>query len=680
MSTVLNRKVFLVFLVLLLVTVVAYYQVFHCDFLEYDDGVHVTNNPNVNQGLSVDSVFWAFKTLNAPRLGHWQPVTWISHMLDCEFFGLNPSWHHLHNLLIHVINVLLLFWILRRMTGAVWRSFFVAVLFGIHPLRVESVAWITERRDVLSGMFFMLTVASYIRYIERRSFFRYLLMALFLALGLMSKSMLVTVPFVLLLLDFWPLDRFGKKHEGKFSFFSLIIEKIPLFVLVAGSCVVALIAAQEHALHRTVGIIYSMSNAFISYVTYIIKMFYPARLAVMYPLQSYIPGWKPIASVLFLIFVTVFVFMGRRKRYLPVGWFWYLGMLVPIIGFVQIGDQAIADRYTYLPLIGLSIMFTWGVSDILGRWRSGRIFLGICSACLVLAMVVGTMLQVRYWKDSFSLFKRSSEVTKNNYIMLNNYGSLLLARGRTDEAFGQFEKALRANPEHAKAHCNIGIVFYNRGEIDNSIASYKRAIEIDPEYVNAHYRLGQALSDKGQIDEAIEHFHEVLRLDPKHPMVNYHLAAIYHKRGDLEQMVKHCIAGLAVTPGFVELRINLARTLSRLGRMRECVEQYYKVLEYQPERIDVLDHLARILATSNDPEVANAQDALKFAELACSLQDYKNAYLLDTLGIAYAASGDFDNAIKYSEQAIQRAGGDKKLSGEVKKRIELYKSGRPYKE
>ena len=471
---------FLVYAVLALASLIAYEPVHRNKFINYDDNDYVAENPYVRSGITRESVIWAFTTRHA---SNWHPLTWLSHMLDCQFFGTNPLWHHLMNLLFHVANTLLLFWVLKRMTGALWPSAFVAAVFALHPLHVESVAWAAERKDVLSGFFWMLTIAAYVRYAERPGIARYLLVFSALCLGLMAKPMLVTLPFVLLLLDYWPLGRFQGRHAA--TIYRLIGEKAPLFALAAVSSVVTYIAqrgAGAVLLGQKLPLKLRAANAAVSYVSYIGKMIYPSRLAALYPHQaSRLPLTQPIVCLVILIIVSAgIIYAARRARFLAVGWLWYLGTLVPVIGLIQVGVQAMADRYTYLPSIGIFIIVAWGAAGLLAGWRYRKIVLAISASIVLAALLLCTRMQVRHWQNSFTLFGHTLEVTERNYIMQNNYGNLLYQNGHPAEAAAHFEEALRINPKHTGALNNLGVISYSQGRIGWAIAHWTKAEKLKP--------------------------------------------------------------------------------------------------------------------------------------------------------------------------------------------------------
>ncbi len=448
--------ILLIYVVLAVVTFIAFEPARLNGFVNYDDDDYVTKNPQVSAGITPESVRWAFTT---PYMANWHPLTWLSHMLDCELFGLNSLWHHLTSLSFHIANTLLLFWVLKRTTAAVWQSAFVAAAFALHPLRVESVAWVAERKDVLSGFFWMLTMALYVRYTERVSIGRYIAVFLSFGLGLMAKPMLVTLPFVLLLLDYWPLGRFQFGQDAGYrSLFHLVREKVPLFVLSVASSVVTFIIQQSAGAMKpaeSFGLSTRISNAIVSYMGYIFKIICPSGLAPLYPHPGgNLPRWQPIVFFVILAVASAAVIYMRR-RYLIAGWLWYLGTLVPVIGLVQVGEQAMADRYTYLPSIGIFIMVGWGANELLERWRYRKMGLGISAAMVLAALLICTRTQVRYWQNNLTLFKHTIEVTSNNFVMHSNYGNALLEEGRIEPAIENYNEGLRIKPNYAAAINNL---------------------------------------------------------------------------------------------------------------------------------------------------------------------------------------------------------------------------------
>lgn len=697
-----------IYLALTIVTLIVFGQVCRNGFVGYDDPYYVTNNPHVKYGISRESVIWAFtSTFSA----NWHPLTWLSHTADCQLFGLNPLWHHLTSVLFHTANTLLLFWILKRMTGKIWASAFVAAAFALHPLHVESVAWVAERKDVLSGLFWMLTIASYIRYTEHQSIGRYLLVFLVFGLGLMAKPMLVTLPFVLLLLDYWPLGRFQLEHRLQSSW-RLIIEKVPLLVLSAASSTVAYIAQQSGGameLGERYPLSIRLSNAAVSYIAYIGKLIYPSRLAVLYPyLGDSLPLWQPIVSLLILAAISAGVIYSAR-RYLVTGWFWYIGTLVPVIGLVQIGNQMMADRYTYLPSIGIFIIAAWGADELAARWRYRKTILGICAGIALAALSVCTLLQIRYWRNSTALYERAISVTENNYIMHSNYGTSLSEEGRDDEALKQLSIALQINPRYYYAHYGIGTVLLKQGKFAEAIECFNKAIRFKPDYHKAYSDMGKALSKLGKINQAIEcwkkalslrpdyypasynmgeamieqdkyedsikYFNAVVKAKPDWAEAYYEMGRAFYLQGNRESAVEQCTKALQVKPDYTIARITLAHTLAEMGRIQPAIEQYYTVLKLEPDQVSALKNLAWLLAATEDARIHNPGKAVQLAEKACELTGYKEVEALDTLAIAYSAAGRYPEAVQIAEKAIESAvsAEEKETAKNTQKQIEELK-------
>mgnify|MGYP000515855873 CR=1 FL=1 len=516
-------------LVLAASTLAVYWQVQSCDFVNYDDNEYVTENPNVQAGLTRQGVIWAFTTGYA---ANWFPLTWLSHMLDCELFGVNPGRHHLTNLLFHIANSLLLFIVLKRMTGGLWQSAFVAAAFALHPLHVESVAWVSERKDVLSGFFFFVAMGAYMRYARRPGAGRYLLTLVVFAMGLMSKPTVITLPFVLLLLDYWPLGRFeneqsvknteeqGRELPGSFfqqrAFYRLILEKVPFLVLSVFSGIVTFFSQQSGETvigMQHIPIISRIVNAVISYVKYLEKMIWPSRLAVFYPHSSVgaIQVWHIGIAALTLLVISLFVIrLFRTRKYLAVGWLWYLGTLVPMIGLVQVGTQAMADRYSYIPFTGLFIIIAWGAPELLRRLPYSRIVLALAALALIPAMMVRTWAQTGHWQNSYTLYTHAVAVTENNSKMNYNLAVTLYDQGRFEEAVMHYREVLRIEPQNFKARIHLGITLFEQGQYDEALEHFNMAVKIDPDSQEGRYNLGSALLLQGRLDEAAVHLQDCL--------------------------------------------------------------------------------------------------------------------------------------------------------------------------
>jgi hypothetical protein len=523
-----KQKTFMICILLVVVTLCAFWQVKDHDFLKFDDHVFVTQNPVVQAGLTCHGLKWAFTTTQG---GLWHPLIWLSFMLDYQLFGLNPGGFHLVNLFFHMVNTILLFIIFRRMTGVLWQSAFVAALFAIHPLHVESVAWITERKDVLSTFFWMITIWAYFRYTASPAVKSYLLVFVCLGIGLMAKPMLVTLPCVLLLLDYWPLGRLHvgqssdnspvrrhKKQRAKILY--VIKEKIPLLVLTTIVCFVTFFAMKKSGVVpylESFPLLERVAGALISYVFYMWKLIWPFNLAVYYPRPVTFPTWQVVGACLLLSGISVVAIRGMKNRpYLIVGWLWFLGTLVPVSGLVEWALPWIgADRFTYVPLIGLFIMIAWSIPDLLQGWRHKKIVLTVITAIMIFALMISTWFQVGYWKNGMALFRHALKVTSNNWVAHYNLGVALTGQ-EDDEAIFHFKEALRINPKYTQAHYNLGNALFYQGRVDEAIFHFEEALRINPDDAMTHNNLGTIFAYRGRLDEAIFHFREALRIDPNH--------------------------------------------------------------------------------------------------------------------------------------------------------------------
>jgi tetratricopeptide (TPR) repeat protein len=554
------------FCVFLVATTLAVYgQVRNYDFVNYDDAVYVTANPHVQAGLTPAGLAWAF---TSGAGANWLPLTWISHMLDCQLFGLRAGMHHLVNVLFHALSVLLLFLLLRQTTAARWRSAFVAFLFALHPLHVESVAWIAERKDVLSGFFWFLALWLYAIYVKRPRAGAYLPVLLAFCLGLLAKPMIVTLPFALLLFDVWPLRRLPVAGFSARRLAFLLWEKAPFFALSIGASVATFVVQQRGGAVSPIDLVplsVRFGNALVAYVTYAAQMFWPARLAVFYPLAE-VPAWRAAAAGLALLVVSVLTLRSIRTRpYLAAGWFWYLGTLVPVIGLVQVGFQAHADRYTYIPLLGIFIILAWGLADLAERWpRAKGALAGLsaagCAACLVL-----TWFQVQYWRDSIPLFQHAVDVTANNYWAYNSLGSVLTTEGRAGESVPLLTRAVEIKPDFADAHYNLGRALTDVDRVEEGAAQFAEAVRLQPDDAEAHYNLGTALAAMGRFAEAVDALGAAARLKPGNPMAHLNLGSALAESGRLDEAIAQFSEALRIQPDLEEARANLdfARALQR---------------------------------------------------------------------------------------------------------------------
>ncbi len=537
-----TRIIALLCMVLVAVVLAVYMQVGNHQFLTYDDDVYVTNNPHVSSGITGNNIVWAFTSVEA---SNWHPVTWLSHMADTQLYGLNPRGHHLTNVVIHAVSTALLLCLLFRLTGTVWRSLFVAALFALHPLHVESVAWVAERKDVLSAFFWFLTLLLYAGYVTNRKTTGYMTVLFFFVLGLMSKPMLVTLPIVMLILDFWPLNRYRREEEqvGLSQFFgnapNLIKEKIPFLICSLSSGIVTIYA--QHTGGSTASLtalpfILRTENALIAYVKYIIKTLWPHDLAVVYPMSPSYPLWQVIGSFLILLLISVATIRGgRRYPYLPMGWFWFLFTLLPVIGLLQVGVQSMADRYSYIPAIGLFIMAAWGTSDLTRNFQYRKPLLGLLAGIVIGISTALTWHQLGYWRDSISLYRHTLDVTTDNYLIHDNLGIELVEKGDVDIGMQEIREALRINPAFANAHYNMGFALDRKGDLDAAIDEYLIALQLHSNNRKIHNNLGVAFAKKGNLDAAIPVFQEALKINPNDMKARENLeTALEQKRIQVE--------------------------------------------------------------------------------------------------------------------------------------------------
>lgn len=566
-------QLFCFYILLGLAVIVCFEQVRNFDFINLDDQVYVTHNQHVRTGLTHGNIIWAFTNSN-------RPLTWLSHMLDCQLFGLNAGWHHIVNLLLHLANTLLLFSVLLQMTKAPWRSLFVAGAFALHPMHVESVAWIAERKDVLSTLFWMLTMIAYLRYVRRPAVSRYLLTLILFILGLMAKPMLVTLPFVLLLLDYWPLERMRiTNHREDIGLDDanannipqkpigyLILEKVPFLIFSIISSVITFMDKSKLGVFTTVenlSLSRKIGNAIVSYVIYIDKMIWPSRLAVFYPHPgNSLSMTKVVLSGALLLLISFLIYIARKRKYLTVGWLWYLGVLVPVIGFIQTGSHAWADRFSYIPSIGLFIIVAWGAKELFAKLPYRKVASAALAAAVLLACAICTRFQVQYWRNNTTLFEHAIKVTKNNYVAHCTLAELLLYEGKTQQAIEHFTEALRAKPDFLSALNNLGYALAKQGKYSEAEGYYRKALQIKPDFVEAHSNLANALAHQGKFDEAILHWMEMIRLDPNNPATHTNIAAVLARQGKFDEAIKHLTEALKIDPNNVKAREGLSLVLA----------------------------------------------------------------------------------------------------------------------
>ena len=594
--TTFERPDLLILVGLAVVTFGIYAQVIGHRFLTFDDNWYIEHNPMVNRGVTLAGLAWAFTTFYE---GNWHPLTWIAHMIDSQLFGMFAGGHLLVNALIHAANTVLLFWFLLRTTRARWSSALVAAFFALHPLHVESVAWASERKDTLSAFFGLLSLIAYVRYAEARSIRRYAWVAITLALGLLAKPMLVTWPFVMLLLDYWPLGRLadpiGKEHQRSAShreaatgIGSLVWEKLPLFALVAASAVVTSVAQSRAGAVQTfteVPIALRLSNALVSYAKYLLLAFWPNDLAVFYPFrEAVIPAWQIIGAALLLIGITGFCLFQRKIRpYLIVGWLWFLGTLVPVIGLVQVGAQTMADRYFYVPSIGLFIAIVFGLADIAERRRVAP-WLGAAIANVVLLVLATlTNAQIHRWSDSFTLFKHTLTVAGPSVAAEDALGLAMHNNGQLDEAAAHFEKALQMQPDDYLALLNMGVIRFYQGRVPEAIEYAQAAIRSDAGAAKAHNLLGMALANQNRNEEAFDEMRRAVELAPKDPDIRNGLGLTLARLSRIPEAIDQFHEALRLNPRDAGAHANLGLALLASGNPRESISEFEAALRLNPE-------------------------------------------------------------------------------------------------
>jgi protein O-mannosyl-transferase len=736
---------------LLLLVAIGFGRTVGCGFVNFDDDAYVYDNPHVAHGLTGRSIAWSFTALHSCN---WHPLTWLSHALDCQLYGTqHAAGHHLTNVLLHAVVAILLLLVLRGMTGRLWPSAFVAAVFALHPLRVESVAWIAERKDLLCGLFFMLTLAAYVRYVRHPfSWGRYLLVAAMFALGLMAKPMLVTLPFLLLLLDYWPLGRMPvstrswgsiscwggsctatpgttvqlSSPQGHQTWRRLIAEKLPLLVMAGGSCVATSLAQQKALVSVDIVPVSSrIGNALVSYVAYIGQLLYPAGLAVFYPHpQDGLPTWQVAGAAAVLLAISVAALLAwRRLPYLFVGWFWYIGMLVPVIGVVQVGSQAMADRYTYLPQIGLCIAVAWGAA------AAGRMFLpagrtaayyrwtcGAASVLILAALMACTWRQISFWRNSESLWTRAVACTPGDASLRDRLGNALADNKRLEAAVVEYRKAIEIDPEYANAHNSLGKALAKLGRNDAAVVEYRIAIELNPDFADANNNLGVVLTDRGQFDAAVARFRRALEIKPHFALVHSNLARVLVKQGRTDEAIieyrnaiesdpdcadahndlgvvlaKHgqidaaiveFRKSLSIDPSLVEVHGNLATALGQQGKTADALTHWREVVRLQPDNLRAVNQLAWAMATGAEPSVRNGAEAAELAQWAVKLSRGQEPLPLGTLAAAYAEVGRFAEAVKIADRAIVLAAArdDAVMADALRRQRQCYRTGSPYRE
>jgi len=654
------RREIVICLLLVGTNLVVFGQIVTHDFVTLDDYRYVVENPKVRTGLTWEGFIWAFET-GFHR--HWHPLTWLSHMADCQLFGLNPGGPHLVNLLLHSANTLLLFFMFLRMTRSLYPSALVAVLFAVHPLHVETAAWVADRKDLLSAFFWFLTILTYVGYCHRPKVVKFVLVFIFMAMGVLCKSSIMTLPFTLLLLDYWPLGRLGWGQRtpedsvrfARASLLKVVAEKIPLFLLCAGAVIGAYItidAPIEAPVERgSFGPNLSTTpRALWAYLVYVVKTFWPYHLAAPYPHPRFtpLPGWKIGVAVLPLAAISAISIRQVRKRpYLIVGWLFFLGNLLPVVGLFNIGPDKMADRYTYIPLIGLFIMVVFYLNEQIGRIRLPRVAVAAVSTATVLALMGSAFLQTRHWKDSVTLFTHALQVTQKNELAHNNLGIEYMHTGDTQTALQQFQKALALRPTYLNALVNVGVLFQRQGNLKEAKMYYSQSLKNRPDYAPAHYNLGRALEEEGNYDRAEYHYKQAVKFSPDDHQSHNNLGVLMAKRGRFPEAVQQFREALKIQPQDAQALNNLGGALQKTGKIREAKYYYQKAIGIEPDNAFARFNLAGILEIEG-----NFEQAVSLYQGILSADPRSpNAYL--GLGRVAETQGELIKALDYYQKALQ---------------------------
>jgi tetratricopeptide (TPR) repeat protein len=640
--------------VLLLLTLAVFFQVRTFGYVNYDDGDYVMSNRHVQEGLTGEQIKWAFTTGHA---ANWHPLTWMSHMLDFQLFGKNPGLHHLTSLGLHLLNVVSLLVLLYQMTGNVWRSAFVTAMFALHPVHVESVAWLSERKDVLSGLFWFLTMLAYVRYVRSKSnsglWYGFALAAF--ALGLMAKPMLVTLPCVLLLIDLWPLQRLPLDAEGRPRLISrrtglLILEKLPFLGLAMASSVATFLVQRKGGAVATMesfSLGSRMLNCFVSYVRYAGKIFWPTDLAVLYPLPPAWPIWLVILGISFtLVILALSISWWRSKPYFTVGMLWFFGTLVPVIGLVQVGIQSMADRYTYIPSIGFTLAVMWLLCDLVGRVVSGRWIMASLGVLAVVGCLPLTYRQTQYWADSEALFRRTVTVTDRNYLAWNNLG-FSLPKSKSEEAIECYRKSIEINPVYTDALNNLGHALAEKGKFQEALPFYQRALQQEPKHADVNNNFGNALSELGQPDQAIHFYQIALATNPDHADAHNNLGIALAMQGKLDEAMPHLLRAIALDPGKASAHSNLGNAYAVQHKLSEAMAQYQEALRLKADEPQVHNNLANVLS-----ELGRFEEALEHYRLALQY-NAQNPEAHYNLALALLKLGRLPDAVTHLQQALQ---------------------------
>jgi Flp pilus assembly protein TadD len=671
-----RRRTWLICAGLALAVAAAYWPIWHCGFVEFDDNDYVFNNAAIRHGLNWRAIVWAFTTFHA---SNWHPLTWISHMVDVQLYGLSPAGHHASSQLLHIANSILLFLLLKRLTRAVWPAAVTAALFALHPMHVESVAWVSERKDVLSTFFWMLSVWSYVRFAEEsrlqspKSNGFYAGSLVFFALALMCKPMVVTLPFLLLLLDYWPLERLRGWPARVW------MEKIPFLILAAAAAIVTVVAQREgksmlSLTHLSMAM--RVENLPIGYARYVGKLFWPRNLVILYPYPPEWPAWEIAGTAIFLAAVTLWVCRRAHSQpFLLMGWLWFLIGLAPVNGLMQTGVQSIADRYTYVPSIGLFIMVVWSFRQF-GR-RAAVLAIAVLVTCFSL-----TARQVGYWKDTKTLFAHATENTTGNYITSQALGQYLALHGERAKGIEYMEKAVTFAPWFAPAQNDLGRLLFDEGRMDEALPHLEQAVALKPSAPESHYNLGNALLAKGRVAEALDQFQRQVSLNPDDAVAERHFGTVLLDNNLINDAIPILEKAVLLNPSDAAAHFQLGNAYFRRGSAAGAVSQYEKALQIEPDNYMAGNNLAWILASSPAPGIRNGPLAVELASRADQLTGRANPVIAGTLAVAFAECGKFPDAITTAKRARQLAQAQKnlKLVQSTDEWLKLFRAGLPFRD
>ncbi len=639
-------------LFLIIATAAVYWQVNDFSFVNLDDPLYVTGNRHVKDGLTLKNIIWAF-TDATEITNYWAPLTWLSILLDFELYGMNAGGYHVTNLLFHLLNTLLLLFVFHKMTGDLWQSAFIAAMFSLHPLHVESVAWVTERKDVISTFFWILTMWAYCSYSKSHHIKPYLLAIFYFIMGLMAKPMLVTLPFVLLLLDFWPLRRLQLSPPAPFmkKILSLSWEKMPFFLLIPAASIAAFLTQQRGGVISSLSLIpisLRAENVVVSYAAYLWKMFWPFNLSAIYPYPESLPIGLVAASLCVLVLISAIAFLTINKApWFIVGWLWYVGTLVPVIGIVVIGPHAMADRFTYVPLIGIFLIIAYGVPELLKKNQNRKTVLAAATSVLIACLLSATWNQVGYWRDSFTLFKHALEVTEKNPLAHLNMGNALLDQGDLEEARRHYAASLQIFPDSDEAHNNLGTIFMRKGEINQAIEHHSQALRINPDSVSALNNLGNALKKAGRTDEAIECYTKALKIQPDSAELNFNLGLLLSNSGRQNEAIQHFSRALQIDRTFALAHNSIGNAFMKLNQVEKAMIHFSKALETNPSLYTAHFNMGQAFE-----KLGKTSDAIKHFKLALQINtDYAMAH--NYLGNLFLKTGEMAEAISHFTEALK---------------------------